>query len=368
VITLSRLYVHPVKSMRGLQLSHAQVTASGLAFDRLFMLTDPQGKFITARKDSQLVQFTPALLPDGLILTSPDGSESVCIKFSDFNPQPLETEVWGSHFTALTAPKNINQWLSGYLKREVEMRWVGPELTRHVKNQPQVPLSFADGFPYLLINEASLHDLKQRCPASVKLEQFRPNLVVTGAEAYAEDTWKTIRIGSVIFDLVKPCSRCVLITISTERGRKHPAGEPLKTLQGYRTSETGSIDFGQNMIARNEGIIRAGDSVEVLATHPARVYRAGDVLEKVSLSQTAAQEVAITYQGTAFKGNNQQVLLEQLEQQGFIIPYSCRAGICGSCKLNVIEGEVTALTSSAIGKQGKILSCSCVPVTDLILE
>lgn len=368
MVTLSRLYVHPVKSMRGLQLSHAQVTPSGLAFDRLFMLTDPQGLFLTARQYPQLVQFTPSLLPDGLILTRPDGAESVAIKFTDFAPQPAPTEVWGNQFTALIAPKAINDWLSGLLNREVQLRWVGPELTRRVKNKPEIPLSFADGFPYLLLNEASMFDLKQRCPASVKLEQFRPNLVVTGAQAYAEDTWQTIRVGSVIFDLVKPCSRCVLTTVSTERGRKHPSGEPLKTLQSYRTADDGDVDFGQNMIARNTGIIRAGDSVEVLATKPARPYSSGVVVENVALPDTQAQDVAICYQGKTFTGNNQQILLEQLEQQGFRIPYSCRAGICGSCKLTMKEGEVNALKASAIGKQGKILTCSCVPASDLILE
>lgn len=368
MVTLSRLYVHPVKSMRGLQVSHAQVTPSGLAFDRLFMLTDPQGMFITARQYPQLVQFTPALLPDGLILTSPDGDENVVIKFSDFDRQPSATEVWGNQFTSLIAPDEINRWLSGYLKREVQLRWVGEELTRRVKNRPENPLSFADGFPYLLLSEASMYDLKQRCPASVKLEQFRPNLVIAGAEAYAEDTWQTIRVGSVIFDLVKPCSRCVLTTVSTERGRKHPSGEPLKTLQAYRTADDGDVDFGQNMIARNSGIIRAGDSVEVLATKPGRRYSAGTVVENVALPETAAQPVTISYQGREFQGNNQEILLEQLEQQGFKIPYSCRAGICGSCKLTMVAGEVNALKASAIGKQGKILSCSCVPAADLILE
>lgn len=97
-------------------------------------------------------------------------------------------------------------------------------------------LSFADGYPYLLANEASLRDLQQRCPASVKMEQFRPNLVVSGASAWEEDSWKVIRIGDVVFDVVKPCSRCIFTTVSPEKGQKHPAGEPLKTLQSFRTA------------------------------------------------------------------------------------------------------------------------------------
>jgi len=151
--------------MRGLQLSHAQVTASGLAFDRLFMLTDPQGMFITARQYPQLVQFTPALLPDGLLINSPDG-ETISMRFRDFSQPGATTEVWGNQFTSLIAPDAVNQWLSRYLNRDVQLRWVGEEPTRRVKKHADVPLSFADGFPYLLMNEASMRDLQNRCPAA----------------------------------------------------------------------------------------------------------------------------------------------------------------------------------------------------------
>ncbi|VEA72925.1 Uncharacterized Fe-S protein [Serratia rubidaea] len=109
--------------------------------------------------------------------------------------------MWGNHFTARVAPAAINQWLSGYFQRDVQLRWLGSALSRRVKKHPEVPLSFADGYPFLLINEASFRDLQQRCPAGVKLEQFRPNLVVTGAAPWAEDGWQVIRVGEVMFDL-----------------------------------------------------------------------------------------------------------------------------------------------------------------------
>lgn len=366
MITLSRLYVHPVKSLRGLQLSHAQVASNGLAFDRSFMITEPDGTFITARQYPQMVLFTPALLADGLFLTAPDG-ESAAIRFIDFVPDAQPTEVWGNHFTALIAPVAINSWLSGYFQREVQLRWVGPELTRRVKKHPEIPLSFADGYPYLLINEASFQDLQQRCPSSIRLEQFRPNLVVTGSPAWAEDGWQVIRVGDVMFDLVKPCSRCVLTTVSVERGRKHPSGEPLSTLQQFRTADNGDVDFGQNMIARNSGIIRVGDSVEVLSTKPPRPYGAGKVVESLQAPQDSTTSVNIEYQGKVFAGNNQQILLEQLEQQGIRIPYSCRAGLCGSCKITLVEGEVAPLKKSAVAANGAILCCSCIPKSDVKL-
>lgn len=366
--TLSRLYIHPVKSMRGIGLTHALADISGLAFDRVFMVTQPDGTFITARQFPQMVRFMPSPLTDGLHLTAPDGNSAV-IRFADFAPEGAPTEVWGNHFTALIAPVEINRWLSGFFGRDVQLRWVGPQLTRRVKRHDDVPLSFADGFPYLLTNEASLRDLQNRCPASVKMEQFRPNLVVTGAQAWAEDSWKVVRIGEVVFDVVKPCSRCVFTTVSPERGQKHPSGEPLTTLQSFRTAQdNGEVDFGQNLIARNSGVIRVGDEVAVLATAPAKVYGAGEVAESFEPDIQPADTVEIDWQGQKFRGNNQQVLLEQLENQGIRVPYSCRAGICGCCRIRLVEGEVNAMKKSAIAQDGTILSCSCIPKTSLRLE
>ncbi len=136
--TLSELFIHPVKSMRGIGVTHALADMSGFAFDRIFMITEPDGTFITARQFPQMVRFTPSPLHDGLHLTAPDGS-SVVIRFADFAPVEAPTEVWGNHFTARIAPDNINQWLSGFFSRDVQLRWVGPALTRRVKRHDAVP-------------------------------------------------------------------------------------------------------------------------------------------------------------------------------------------------------------------------------------
>ncbi|WP_312042301.1 YcbX family protein [Erwinia sp.] len=369
MISLSRLFIHPVKSMRGTQVSHAQALASGLAFDRIFMLTETDGTFITARQYPEMVLFTPALLPDGLLLAAPDGS-SATIRFADFATEPAPVEVWGNHFTALIAPAQINRWLSGFFPRDVQLRWVGPEMTRRVKRFSQVPLGFADGYPYLLINEASLQDLRQRCPAGVKLEQFRPNLVVAGATAWAEDRWATVRIGGVLFDAPKPCSRCIFTTVSADRGRKHPTGEPLTTLQKFRTAtdSSGDVDFGINLVARNSGILRVGDELEVVTGKPARLYGAGEVAESLEAVVDTQESVTISWEGKPFSGNNQQVLLEQLEMQGYRIPYSCRAGVCGSCRVRLASGQVRALKKGALQEDGTLLSCSCIPDGDVVLS
>ncbi|VTP61486.1 2Fe-2S ferredoxin YfaE [Serratia rubidaea] len=84
--------------------------------------------------------------------------------------------------------------------------------------------------------------------------------------------------------------------------------------------------------------------------------------------QNQAQSLTIDYQGQVFSGNNQQILLEQLEQQGIRVPYSCRAGICGTCQMTLVNGEVAPLTKSAVANDGTILSCSCIPKSDLTLR
>ncbi|MBD2811640.1 MOSC N-terminal beta barrel domain-containing protein [Xenorhabdus sp. Vera] len=368
MLTMSRLYTYPIKSMRGLQLSHSLVNESGLTFDRNFMITTTDGTFITGRQYPQMLLFTPMMLNNGLYLQAPNG-ESATVLYTDFKEEQSPTEVWGNHFTALVAPDSVNTWLSHFFDRPVQLRWLSEELTRRVNKFPDIPLSFADGFPYLIINDASFYALQQRCPASIKIEQFRANIIVTGAAPFEEDSWQVIQIGDIIFDLPKPCSRCILTTVSPERGRKNPQGEPLATLKAFRTAEEdGAVDFGQNAIARNSGIIRVGDRITVLEKKTPRKYGMGEQEKDLNIQKTMEQTVAIEFNGHHFIGNNQQIILEQLENQGIKIPYSCRAGICGSCKISLIQGDVLPLKSTAIKENRQILACSCIPKNDLVIE
>lgn len=367
MIVLSRLYLHPVKSMRALRQSHALVQLSGLAFDRQFMVTELDGTFITARQTSEMVLFTPTMLPDGLHIVAPDGAD-ITVKYQDFLPQLAATEVWGNHFSARIAPDVVNVWLSNYFKRPVQLRWVGEATTRRIAKRPDVPLSFADGYPLLLTNEASLCDLQRRCPASIEMTHFRPNLVVAGSPAWDEDSWRVIRINDVTFDVVKPCGRCILTTVSPERGKKHPNGEPLRTLATFRTAANGEIDFGLNLIARNSGVIRAGDEIEILSRAPAPGYGASDLSTMAESSSTPAEQVTIAWEAQRFSGDNQQIILEQLERQGIRVPYSCRAGLCGKCRIKLVTGAVRPLRQGAVGEDGTILCCSCVPQSDITLS
>jgi hypothetical protein len=124
-------------------------------------------------------------------------------------------------------------------------------------------VSFTDGFPFLLISEASLQDLNKRLDEPVPMNRFRPNLVVSGCEAFAEDSWRQIRIGSISFNVVKPCERCVITTVDQALGIR--GKEPLQTLSQYRR-QNGKILFGQNLIHTSLGALQVGDSVEINKT------------------------------------------------------------------------------------------------------
>lgn len=142
----------------------------------------------------------------------------------------------------------------------------------------------------------------------------------------------------------------------------------MKTLKTFRQAadDSGDIDFGLNLIARNSGVIRCGDNVAVLARKPARLY--ADTVPETSTATggSPAAAIDITCQGKTFRGNNQQILLEQLENAGLRIPYSCRMGSCGCCRLTLESGEVTPLNAGAINGN-TILSCSCIPQSPIVL-
>ncbi len=216
--------------MRGIGLTHALADVSGLAFDRIFMITEPDGTFITARQFPQMVRFTPSPVHDGLHLTAPDGS-SAYVRFADFAIQDAPTEVWGTHFTARIAPDAINKWLSGFFSREVQLRWVGAT-NDAARETPQhcTPCHLLMAILTFLLTKLPYVTSNNVVRTSVKMEQFRPNLVVSGASAREEDSWKVIRIGDVVFDVVKPCSRCIFTTVSPEKGQKTSGRRTIKNI------------------------------------------------------------------------------------------------------------------------------------------
>ena len=280
---VAALHVHPVKSLRGVAVAAAAVGDLGLALDRRWMLVDDAGVFLTQREDAGMTRLAVALVDRAghatnearddlrVRVAAPDGATL------DLDPPPADAprrrvRIWSHTVDACTYPPAVDGWFAARLGRPCALVWMPDDVRRpidHASAGAADRAPFSDGFPALVVTEGSLADLNARLARRghppVGMARFRPNVVVGGAEPYAEDGWATLDAGDVSLALVKPCGRCVVTTLDPHTG----AGgvEPLRTLAEYRRAGT-KVVFAQNALVRGGGTIRVGDRVSVTAAPP----------------------------------------------------------------------------------------------------
>ena len=376
VSNLSNINIFPVKSIAGISLSIAQVEKQGLQCDRRFMVASLDGKMITARTHPKMVKINAIIEPDGLVLCYP-GLIDLHFTFDELEMKEVDTTVWSDTFTAYSTTEEANQWFSSILGCEAQLLFSGEQSNR-MREKIQTNVSFADGYPLLMISEASLAELNRRSSSHHTMAQFRTNLVVSGNEAFIEDSWKRIRIGDVEFEVVKPCQRCILTTVNPNTAQYHPNKEPLKPFSTFRADDSGNVYFGQNLIAKNEGTINVGDKIEVLETKEKEYYKdSGSIAATQQIAVdpikakevTKSEEITISLNGNLFTGNTKDPLLQQVEAAGLNINYSCRSGLCGACRVTLESGDVDQEESPALNQNlkdaGMILACCSVPKTDI---
>lgn len=260
---LTGIHFYPIKSVRGLSPQSRRVTPLGFELDRRWMLVDEQGKFITQRQQHRMALIETVLEGPTLVVSAP-GMSDLRLDLDQTDGAPVQTQVWDDQVLARSAGPEATHWFSAFLGSPVRLVQFPQSHLRQVDMtyaQAGDKTAFSDGFPFLLIGEASLEDLNSRLDAPLPMRRFRPNLVVSGSLPYAEDRWRRIRIGAVEFRVVKPCSRCIITTIDPETAERGP--EPLRTLMGYRRRDN-KIYFGQNLIHDGIGTLSLGDSVEIL--------------------------------------------------------------------------------------------------------
>jgi hypothetical protein len=263
---VTELNIYPVKSTRRIALSESEVLPRGLPWDRRWMLVDASGKFITGRQHPRLATVQTEI-GDNVLHIHAAGHDSLSLPLVPRERRVVEVTVWKDSVGALLAGSEADAWFSGFLGLDCRLVQMTDDISRGVNpdyGRAGDQVSFADGFPLLVISEASLTDLNSRLDQPVEMRRFRPNLVIDGDLPYAEDDWRRIRVGEVEFEGVKNCSRCVFTTIDPDTGEKSPDMEPLRTLSSYRRRPEGGVYFGQNLIPRGAGVIRVGDSVTVL--------------------------------------------------------------------------------------------------------
>jgi uncharacterized protein YcbX len=261
---LTRLFVYPVKSLAGIELTEAVVDDFGVTHDRRWLVVDEQNVALTQRDFPRMVFIRPTLTERGIRLEAP---EMPGLSVETPAAGPLQAvNVWDDTVDTTDAGTEVSQWLSDYLNSHVRLTYMPDQTFRRVDptySPDPRRVSFADAFPFLLISQESMDELNRRLETPMGIERFRPNIVVQGADSpHAEDDWRQIRIGEIEFALVKPCARCAVPTIdpvTAEKGK-----EPTRTLSSYR-KRNGKVYFGQNVIHGGTGTLRVNAPVDLLA-------------------------------------------------------------------------------------------------------
>jgi hypothetical protein len=263
-LELAAIRVHPVKSCRAIEPARWPLDATGLRHDRRFMVVDAAGRCLTQREHPRLALVRTALEPAALVLEVPGGAP-LAVPLAAAGGRRVEIEVWRHRGPALDCGDAAAALLSTHLGVACRLVRLAPDHARRVNPAffpGEAHTTFTDGYPLLLLSEASLADLNRRLPSPLPVDRFRPNLVVRGSVPYAEDAWRRIRVGEVEIAVVKPCDRCVVTTTDQATGARD-GSEPLRTLATYRRTGAGVL-FGQNAVPLGTGTLALGMPVEVL--------------------------------------------------------------------------------------------------------
>jgi len=285
---ISEINIYPIKSLKGIRVESSFVEERGLQYDRRWMLTDKDGMFFTQREFPRMA-LVEVGIGDDLYVTA-EGFGTLEIPLEPETGRKQQVTIWDSVCEGEVYSQVVNEWFSDVIGEPCQLVYMGDDSRRDINerfNKGGEVVSFADGYPLLVIGEASLADLNDkldvahagRLPAfqPLLMNRFRPNIVVSGSDAYAEDRWDRIKVGDAVFRGTKPCARCVITTVDQAKG-EFDGKEPLKTLSSYRMAKhvipdriqaygmsPTAVLFGQNLIGESIGAtIRMGDAVEVL--------------------------------------------------------------------------------------------------------
>lgn len=264
---LSDIYLYPVKSLAGISVRQWPVTATGLQYDRKWMIVDNAGRFLSQRTLPRMALIKTRLSDRELILSA-DSMDELRLTLDRTNNEMVSCTIWNDQCLARSVSVEADAWFSEFLQQtcrlvhqpDDQIRAVDPRFAR-ANDQT----AYSDGFPFLIVSENSLTALNRAMNRNLPMQRFRPNLVISGCAAYAEDTWREIRVGSIDFRLPKPCSRCAVPTIDPETAET--GKEPLTTLSRLRKWQN-KVYFGQNALHDQVGLLSIGDPVTIQSTGP----------------------------------------------------------------------------------------------------
>ena len=263
--TVKSLHIYPIKGMRAINISSARLRDAGFEHDRRWMLVDEAGAFLSQRTHEVFTQFVPSIT-DGQMQVN-FGTERITFSLTESSTTTLPVSVFEDDMIAAEVDPQVSTWFSDQLGKRVRLvRRTGmtsrhKNFSKHVSpTTPRTssPVSFADGYPYLILGTASMELLNEKLDTPLPLDRFRANIYLETTEPHEEDHFGEIRVGTERMLVVKPCARCQVTTIDQLTGER--GKEPLRTLATYRRVGK-KVNFGANAVALTEGVIRVGDVV-----------------------------------------------------------------------------------------------------------
>lgn len=261
-IILSDIYIYPVKSLTGIRLASWPVSETGFKYDRQWMLIDTERQFLSQRRFPRMALIKTAIANTDLILSAPE-MQDLSIELEPEQGETINSTIWHDQVDTVAVSAEADEWFSRFLGMTCRLVYQPNTIIRPVNPKfakPNDRTALSDGFPFLLISEESLLALNKAMNFEISMTRFRPNLVVSGCDSFAEDTWRQITIGSIPFRLPKPCSRCSVPTIDPETAET--GKEPLTTLNRLRKWEN-KVYFGQNALHNSFGLLSVGDHVTI---------------------------------------------------------------------------------------------------------
>lgn len=257
---IAAIHIYPIKSMGGIELTESAVEVRGLQYDRRYMLISPSGRFLSQRQCPEMAHFHLRFNTDrtGFMVQFQDDVLDIPLALNSQQNQVVEAQVWDDWVSVLVAESSINDWFSARLNQPIRLVYL-PDTSMRISTKGEETMSLADGYPILVISQASLEKLNSHIAENttdsgpMEMIRFRPNIVLRNLEPHEEDTMGEFELGDVQLQVIKPCSRCVLTTLdpnTLQRGE-----EPLRTLSTYRKFEN-KIHFGANVVCRKPGLIQ----------------------------------------------------------------------------------------------------------------
>jgi len=257
--SVKAIFIYPIKSLGGVSLNSAMAMTEGFEYDRRWMLVDEEGQFLSQRNNSNMALFKTDFENGNLQVTYKE--DKISFSMNDVLESEEQVQVWSSKLKAQEVNKEVSQWFSEHLSMKsklVKMTNVSKRPKVLTKAPFKTHLSLADGYPYLILGDASMDHLNAQLQIPIDANRFRANIYVSTDKAHEEDGWSNIKAGEAQLKGIKPCARCSVITINQETAEQ--GKEPLKTLAKYR-QKANKILFGANAICTKEGIISVGDQL-----------------------------------------------------------------------------------------------------------